>query len=290
MEGWQASLEASGRVFRHLFGLHLRGPARRVLIVSLVLLGFITVLLVVASLGDLVGGPQSAVRARMFGCGLLSRYLFFQVAFMLAVVPGLSVRTIFSERHERALDGLLATPPSPWSILLGQALVPMSLGAVIVLSGIPIYLLCMAAGGISALEILAILVMEVATLVLSAGVGVCSSSFSKSTATASLLSYGAVFAGVCGIPLLIQSLPNAGQSGTMGSILTRLNPLVGPFEIALGHPGVIGEFFSARQAQIASTQMQSGWYPLVSALIMLAAYLVGTTALLCASSTTADRY
>src|SRR3954453_1200030 len=156
---------------------------------------FVLQLLYVVFLGAVVYfyWPAETEGARQVGSGVARRLfeLFFLGQFFLValVAPTFAAGSITGEKERKTYEMLLASPLGPSTILIGKLLSSLSYLVLLIVSSLPMMILCFLLGGILLSEI----VRAYLVLILAAGtfglMSVACSSYFRRTSSALLVSY-----------------------------------------------------------------------------------------------------
>ncbi|SIO00098.1 ABC-2 family transporter protein [Singulisphaera sp. GP187] len=156
---------------------------------------FVLQLIYVLFLGALVYfyWPADSAGVRQVGSGVARRLfeLFFLGQFFLValVAPTFAAGSITGEKERKTYEMLLASPLKPINILTGKLLSSLSYLVILILSSLPLMILCFLLGGILLSEIARAYVV----LILAAGtfglLSVAASSFFGRTSSALMVSY-----------------------------------------------------------------------------------------------------
>jgi ABC-type transport system involved in multi-copper enzyme maturation permease subunit len=137
--------------------------------------------------------PKEAGEVRQVGSGVAQRLfeLFFLGQFFLValVAPTFAAGSITGEKERKTYEMLLASPLRPGTILVGKLLSSLSYLVILILSSLPLMILCFLLGGILLSEI----ARAYLVLILAAGtfglLSVGCSSFFRRTSSALMVSY-----------------------------------------------------------------------------------------------------
>ncbi len=131
---------------------------------------------------DLAGDPAAARK-------LVD--LFFLGQYMLAslMAPSFAAGTISGEKERKTYEMLLASPLKPAAIVLGKLIASLTHLAVLIFASLPIVMLCLPLGGVSALEVLAAYLALLVSVITFGAISVACSSYFKRTAAALVVSY-----------------------------------------------------------------------------------------------------
>ncbi len=126
---------------------------------------------------DLTGKPQESQR-------LVNMFFLGQFVLASMMAPSFAATTITGEKERKTYEMLLASPLRPAAIVLGKLLASLSHLALLILSSLPIVMLCLPLGGVSAYEVMAIYLAMVLSVATFGMISVaCSSYFTRSAAS-----------------------------------------------------------------------------------------------------------
>lgn len=157
---------------------------------------------------------------------------FYQVLFGTQAVlvglitPALTAGGITMEREQRTYELLSVSLMPRRSIVVGKLSAATSFVALLLTSSLPLVSLCFLLGGVSPAEVFASFILLVVTALLYGAVGVAWSALSKSTSTATVMTYGTILLlFFATLPLTVMGLARVfGGPANMGG-LTALNPV-----------------------------------------------------------------
>jgi ABC-type transport system involved in multi-copper enzyme maturation permease subunit len=178
--------------------------------------------------GLLVLGFAAAARMNVTTTGLqiVTRIASFLMIAACFAAPMSAAPLLAQEKEDGTLGLLLLSDTRPWQIVLGKLLPSLSWAAMMVLSGLPLLVLCVNLGGVSTPQILATVAILLAATFLGSCLGLCLSACSGTGRRA------VVAAVLCGL-LLFGALPFALEawSGFRGAPawLQGTLPVVSPF-------------------------------------------------------------
>jgi len=128
--------------------------------------------------------------------------LFFLGQYLLVslMAPSFAAAAIAGEKERRTYESLLATPLMPAAIVLGKLLASLALLAVLMITSLPIVMLCLPLGGVSLYEVLSVYLGLVLSVTLFGMISIACSSYFQSTAAALVVSYLLILPlAMCGI-------------------------------------------------------------------------------------------
>ncbi len=126
---------------------------------------------------DLTGKPEKSQR-------LVDMFFLGQFVLASMMAPSFAATTITGEKERKTYEMLLASPLRPGAIVLGKLLASLCHLAMLILSSLPIVMLCLPLGGVSPYEVLAVYLAMVLSVITFGMISVaCSSYFTRSAAS-----------------------------------------------------------------------------------------------------------
>lgn len=140
---------------------------------------------------DLTEGSRAALGQQTTAPGTRLVNLFFlgQYMLMAMMAPSFAAGAITGEKERMTYEMLLASPMRPAAVVLGKLVASLGHLAVLVFASLPIVMLCLPLGGISAWEVVATYVAMGASIVLFGMISLTASSYFSRTIAALLVSY-----------------------------------------------------------------------------------------------------
>ncbi len=86
---------------------------------------------------------------------LVDFFFIGQFAIASLMAPSFAAGAITGEKERKTYEMLLASPLRPWSIVLGKLIAALTHLVVLIISSLPIIMLCLPLGGVSIYELLA---------------------------------------------------------------------------------------------------------------------------------------
>lgn len=141
-----------------------------------------------------------------------SHALFFDLTAMqmtawLLLSPALTAAALAGEREQGMLELLQLTPLRPSRIAGGKLLSTLAFLGLMMLAPIPVLGMCFLMGGISPAEFVGAAVLQGATILCCASIGLCCSAWCRRASTAMGLSLGIIIAWTVGSFIKIECLP-----------------------------------------------------------------------------------
>lgn len=117
--------------------------------------------------------------------------LFFLGQYLLAslMTPSFAAGAITGEKERQSYEMLLASPLRPGAIVLGKLLAALCHLAILMISSLPIVMLCLPLGGVSPYEVLAAYVAMISSVGLSGMICLWASSYFSRTSASLVVSY-----------------------------------------------------------------------------------------------------
>lgn len=117
--------------------------------------------------------------------------LFFLGQYLLVSLmsPSFAAGAITGEKERKTYESLLASPLKPAAIVLGKLMASLAHLAVLMLSSLPIVMLCLPLGGVSLYEVLTVYLGLMMSVVLFGMVSIACSSYFARTSSALVVSY-----------------------------------------------------------------------------------------------------
>ncbi|MCR4411058.1 MAG: ABC transporter permease, partial [Thermoguttaceae bacterium] len=134
---------------------------------------------------DLTATPEEARR-------LVKLFFLGQFVLISLMAPSFAAGTITGEKERKTYEMLLASPMRPLAIVLGKLLASLSHLAVLVVSSLPIVMLCLLLGGTHFSELLATYVGMAAAVVAFGMISLACSSYFGRTVAAVVVSYSLI--------------------------------------------------------------------------------------------------
>ena len=117
--------------------------------------------------------------------------MFFLGQYVLAslMAPSFAAGAITGEKDRRTYEMLLASPLRPGAIVLGKLIASLAYLAVLIFSSLPIIMLCLPLGGVSAYEVFAAYLGLIVSVIMFGTIGIACSSYFKRTSASLVVSY-----------------------------------------------------------------------------------------------------
>lgn len=200
----------------------------------------------VASDADIFGGGSRAVASATAGRSIFHWLLFFMLALICFIVPGLTSGAIAGERERQTLVPLQVTLLSPTSIVVGKLLASLSFVLLLVVATLPLVSVSFLLGGVGAGEVLKGIAMVILVAVTLACLALGCSSALRRTQTATVTAYGLTVVLVVGTFVFYgaQRALDVRQQGTTSPAILLVNPFAATAEVVRGQAGSPSDSFS----------------------------------------------
>jgi ABC-type transport system involved in multi-copper enzyme maturation permease subunit len=154
--------------------------------------------------------------------------LFFLGQFVLAslMAPSFTAGAITGEKERQSWELLLASPLQPGSIILGKLLAALTHLGILIICSLPIVMLCLPLGGVSAYEVLAAYVAMIAAVTLFGMISMWASSYFRRTSASLVVSYLMI------LPLAMVFVLVWNALGQLGSLRLGVVSIVAPIACA----------------------------------------------------------
>lgn len=126
--------------------------------------------------------PEAAKR-------LVNLFFFGQYLLASLMTPSFAAGAITGEKERQSYEMLLASPLRPGAIVLGKLLAALCHLAILMISSLPIVMLCLPLGGVSPYEVLAAYVAMISSVALSGMICLWASSYFSRTSASLVVSY-----------------------------------------------------------------------------------------------------
>jgi ABC-type transport system involved in multi-copper enzyme maturation permease subunit len=131
---------------------------------------------------DLTSNPEST--RQLVDLFFLGNYIIVSL-----MTPTFAAGAITGEKERKTLEMLLASPLHPMSIVGGKLAAALTHLAIVVMTSLPVVMLCLPLGGVSIYEVLAAYVGLISSVVMFGMISVAAGSFFKRTSAALVVSY-----------------------------------------------------------------------------------------------------
>lgn len=120
---------------------------------------------------------------------LFKQVIIIDYFLIILVTPAIAASSISGERERQSLELVLSTTMSPMDIVFGKLFSHLSNMSIFIISSLPIFSLVYVYGGVSFIDLGIIFITYICTIYFIVSIGIFSSSISKKTNIASVLSY-----------------------------------------------------------------------------------------------------
>lgn len=135
-----------------------------------------------------------------------------QAILLMFIVPSLTATAICAEREKQTLEVLLSTKMSTLSIISGKLLASISRVIVLIICTMPVYSIVFLVGGVNLVNILELCLFFIVTTIFVGALGVCVSTFVKTSRVATAVTYGITLAVYLGIMIVTVIVVNYSRS------------------------------------------------------------------------------
>lgn len=218
---------------------------------NLVLLVYIALI----SFGTLVIFYESINDSYIHGMNLQSVIVLyvavsiFQAVLLMFIVPSLTSTAICAEREKQTLDILLSSKMSTFSIVTGKLMSSISRVILLIVCTMPIYCTTLFIGGVNVKDILLISLFFIVVTIYVGSIGVCLSTFIKSSKVSTAVAYGLVLVLFIGIivgaviNINMQRIPGMNIKDLSIPWFTYLSPTVGFGSLLIKQIGISADYF-----------------------------------------------
>ena len=167
-----------------------------------------------------------------------------QAVLLMFIVPSLTATAISSEREKQTLDILLSSKMSTLSIVSGKLMASISRVILLIVCTMPIYSITLLIGGVNIQNILMLSLFFIITTIFVGSIGVCLSTFIKSSKVSTSVAYGVtlvLFIGIivaAYIYIQIQLKPSININDLSIPWFTYLSPTIGFASLLLNQIGM----------------------------------------------------
>lgn len=206
--------------------------------VYLGILALVAVFIVVVTLQEYSVQASSSVTKTVYVVIAVIQFLL-----LVFIAPALTSGTISGERERQTLELLLCTKLSPRSIIIGKLTAAISQIILLIVSSLPIFSVVFLFGGISAGNVIQLVLFYLEVAFLMGSIGIFTSTFIKRTTTANVVTYGIVLFLLFGTSLisLFYVLINSRNNNSLlnkTALISYINPLSGFISLIADQLGV----------------------------------------------------
>lgn len=173
---------------------------------------------------------SSGVATASYDMGRLFYGVLFavQAALVGLITPALTAGALTIEREQRTFEALTVSPLPRRAIVFGKLTSAVAFVGLLLVGSLPLVALCFLLGGVSPEEVGVAYLLLLASAFLYGATGIAYSSFAKTTAVATLLTYGTILLFFLGtLPLALSGIDFATASANAysKSFLLAVNPV-----------------------------------------------------------------
>lgn len=149
--------------------------------------------------------------------GLINMYSimsYIEFGMFMLVIPSSTSGSISGEKERKTLDILLSSKMSTCSIVIGKLMASLNMVMLLAVSSLPVLSIVFLFGGITAVDLVVMLVTLMVSGVFVGSIGILFSAVCKKTTTATVLSYSSILALIAGtyvLNYLVYHMTGAGQ-------------------------------------------------------------------------------
>ena len=137
--------------------------------------------------------------------GLINMYSmmsYIEFGMFMLVIPSSTSGSISGEKERKTLDILLSSKMNTYSIVIGKLMASLNMVMLLAVSSLPVLSIVFLFGGITALDLVVMLVTLMVSGVFVGSIGILFSAVCKKTTTATVLSYSSILALIAGTYVL----------------------------------------------------------------------------------------
>ncbi|MGL5380044.1 ABC transporter permease [Clostridium sp.] len=170
-----------------------------------------------------------------------------QAVLLMFIVPALTSTAICSEREKQTLDILLSSKLTPLQIIIGKVLASSAKVILLVICTMPMYAICSLIGGVKLFNIFELMVFFFVTTIFVSSIGVCVSTYMKTSKVATASTYGLVlfiFVGtliIAWVSFMLTAFKSQGSVIPSVSPVIYLSPATGFISLLMNQVGLIGD-------------------------------------------------
>jgi ABC-type transport system involved in multi-copper enzyme maturation permease subunit len=196
-----------------------------------ILFVFLATLSTIVSVVYLSWSHNAAYQQASFNLGRQFFLILFmvQAALVGLITPALTAGALSIEREQRTFDALAVTRLAPRTIVIGKLASALGFVALLLLGSVPLLALCFLLGGVSPGEVFAADLLLLASAFLYGATGLAFSSFARTTASSTVLTYGTIllfFFATLPLTVMNSSAFSGTTAGEIGrACLVAVNPI-----------------------------------------------------------------
>ena len=171
-----------------------------------------------------------------------------QAILLMFIVPALTSTAICSEREKQTLDILLSSKLTPIQIIIGKMTSSSIKVIMLIICTIPMYAVCALVGGVKLINIIQLVLFFIVCTIFVGSLGVCVSTYIKTSKVATALTYGLVLFIFIGplifsyVVLAMGMMKNMGGTTPKVSWIIYLSPATGFFNMIANQVGMNNNF------------------------------------------------
>ena len=171
-----------------------------------------------------------------------------QAILLMFIVPALTSTAICSEREKQTLDILLSSKLTPIQIIIGKMTSSSIKVIMLIICTIPMYAVCALVGGVRLINIIQLVLFFIVCTIFVGSLGVCVSTYIKTSKVATALTYGLVLFIFIGplifsyVVLAMGMMKNMGGTTPKVSWIIYLSPATGFFNMIANQVGMNNNF------------------------------------------------
>ncbi len=192
---------------------------------ALILVLFNSILALVVLLNMYSVVEQVKLTAEIQYSSFTGIYVFVAVVefvMLMFIMPALTAASVSGERERQTLDILLTTTLKPWEIIWGKLTASFGTMFLMVMSSFPLLFVSFVYGGVTAYDVMILLLCYLAVALLCGSMGICFSSIFKRSTIATVVSYGVlvlIAAGTYAVNVFALSIARMNANNTYASSL-----------------------------------------------------------------------
>lgn len=195
---------------------------------ALILVLFNSILALVVLLNMYSVVEQVKLTAEIQYSSFTNIYVFVAVVefvMLMFIMPALTAASVSGERERQTLDILLTTTLKPWEIIWGKLIASFGTMFLMVMSSFPLLFVSFVYGGVTAYDVMILLLCYLAVALLCGSMGICFSSIFKRSTIATVVSYGVlvlIAAGTYAVNVFALSIAHMNANNTYASSLSGM--------------------------------------------------------------------
>lgn len=215
----------------------MRGRSSWIILLLYLALLALILRMVYGAIGDgTVPGRADVLGAASAGRAIFHWMLFFILALVCFIVPGVTAGAIAGERERQTLVSLQVTMLRPSAIVSGKLWASLAYMLLLIVATLPLLGVTLVVGGVSLTEVIAGLAMVLLTAVALASVAIAASAVFRRTQAATVVSYGITVLLVIGTFVVygFQAVVARSEPEPPAPAVLALNPFVATADVVRG--------------------------------------------------------